>query len=91
MQLKKVNQSQSILSAAYQMRKMHYTRIRNIRQDALHKLTSDLIRRFHTVGLEDLNVQGMLKNRCLARSVVDKMPLFAQKKRDFVDIFCLNE
>jgi len=48
-----------------------HARIANIRQDALHKLTSDLTRRFHTVAIEDLNVRGMLKNRHLARSIAD--------------------
>ncbi|ANB01467.1 RNA-guided endonuclease TnpB family protein [Ectothiorhodospira sp. BSL-9] len=48
-----------------------HTRIANIRQDALHKLTSDLTRRFHTIGIEDLNVRGMMANRHLARSIAD--------------------
>ena len=50
--------------------KLH-TRIAAISSDALHKLTSDLARRFHTIGIEDLNVRGMLKNRHLARSIAD--------------------
>jgi len=48
-----------------------HARIANIRQDALHKLTSNLTRRFHTIAIEDLNVRGMLKNHCLARSIAD--------------------
>lgn len=48
-----------------------HARIANIRRDALHKLTTDLTRRFHTIGIEDLNVRGMVKNRCLARSIAD--------------------
>lgn len=48
-----------------------HARIANIRQDALHKLTSDLTRRFHTIVIEDLNVRGMMANRHLARSVAD--------------------
>ncbi|MCG5495026.1 RNA-guided endonuclease InsQ/TnpB family protein [Ectothiorhodospira variabilis] len=48
-----------------------HARIANIRQDALHKLTSDLTRRFHTIGIEDLNVRGMMANRHLARSIAD--------------------
>ncbi len=48
-----------------------HARIANIRSDALHKLTSDLTRRFHTIGIEDLNVRGMLANRHLARSIAD--------------------
>lgn len=48
-----------------------HARIGNIRKDALHKLTTDLTRRFHTIGIEDLNVKGMVTNRHLARSVAD--------------------
>ena len=50
--------------------KLH-ARIANIRSDTLHKLTTDLARRFHTIGIEDLNVRGMVKNRHLARSIAD--------------------
>ena len=48
-----------------------HARIGNIRQDALHQLTTDLTRRFHTIGIEDLYVRGMLRNRHLARSIAD--------------------
>ena len=47
-------------------------RISAIRQDALHKLTTDLTRRFHTIGIEDLNVCGMVKNRHLSRAILDQ-------------------
>jgi putative transposase len=50
--------------------KLH-ARIANIRSDALNKLTTNLTCRFHTIGIEDLNVQGMVKNRHFARSVSD--------------------
>lgn len=48
-----------------------YARISNIRRDALHQLTSDLTRRFSTIGIEDLNVKGMLSNGKLARHIAD--------------------
>lgn len=50
--------------------KLH-ARIAAIRSDALHQLTTNLTRRFHTIGIEDLNVRGMVKNRHLARSIAD--------------------
>ena len=34
-------------------------------------MTSDLTRRFDIIGIEDLNVRGMMSNRHLARSVAD--------------------
>lgn len=48
-----------------------YYRIRNIRKDFLHKLTTNLVRKFDVICLEDLNVQGMLKNRRLSRAIQD--------------------
>ena len=48
-----------------------HARIAAIRSDALHQLTTNLTRRFHTIGIEDLNVKGMVKNRHLARSIAD--------------------
>ncbi|WP_445672252.1 RNA-guided endonuclease InsQ/TnpB family protein [Pseudomonas inefficax] len=50
--------------------KLH-ARIAAIRSDALHQLTTSLTRRFHIIGIEDLNVRGMVKNRHLARSIAD--------------------
>jgi putative transposase len=48
-----------------------HARIANIRANTLHKLTSAVTRRFHTIGIEDLNVRGMMSNRHLARSIAD--------------------
>ncbi|EGJ9945744.1 RNA-guided endonuclease InsQ/TnpB family protein [Escherichia coli] len=48
-----------------------HARIAAIRSDALHQLTTNLTLRFHTIGIEDLNVRGMVKSRHLARSVAD--------------------
>lgn len=50
--------------------RLHY-RIRCIRQDALHKLTSYLTENFAAIAIEDLNIKGMLKNRRLARAISD--------------------
>ena len=56
--------------AKARLAKLH-ARIAAIRSDALHKLTTDLTRRFRTIGIEDLNVRGMVGNRHLARSIAD--------------------
>lgn len=48
-----------------------HARIRNIRQDALHKLTTYLSSHFSSIVIEDLNVSGMLKNRHLSRAIAD--------------------
>ena len=46
-----------------------FRKITNRRCDFLHKLSTDVIRRFDTICLEDLNVSGMMKNHKVARSI----------------------
>jgi putative transposase len=48
-----------------------YYKIACARQDALHKLTTFLSRQYGTICIEDLNVQGMVQNRRLAKAVSD--------------------
>jgi putative transposase len=48
-----------------------HLRIANVRKDALHKLTTKLATNYSTIGVEDLNVAGMLRNGSLARSIAD--------------------
>ena len=48
-----------------------YYRISNIRKDFLHKLTTELVRKFDVICLEDLNVKGMMKNKRLSRAIQD--------------------
>ena len=48
-----------------------HAKITHVRQDSLHKLTTQLTCRFHTIGIEDLNVKGMMQNRHLSRAVSD--------------------
>lgn len=46
-----------------------HERIRNQREDYLHKASIQIIRSFNTICLEDLNISGMMKNRKLALAV----------------------
>ena len=48
-----------------------HARIKDTREDYLHKATTDLVRRFDLICIEDLNVRGMVKNHKLARSLCD--------------------
>jgi len=48
-----------------------YEQITNKRRDFLHKLSSRLVDENQTICLEDLNVAGMVRNRCLAKSIMD--------------------
>ena len=56
--------------AKLKVAKLH-ARIANIRRDSLHKLTTSLVQRFSLIGIEDLNVRGMMANHRLARSIAD--------------------
>lgn len=48
-----------------------HERIADARKDALDKLTTQLVRDFDLICIEDLNVRGMVQNHCLARSLSD--------------------
>ena len=48
-----------------------HQRIRNIRQDFIHKLTTDLAKTKSEIVIEDLNVHGMLRNKNLSRHIAD--------------------
>lgn len=48
-----------------------HARVRHLREDALHKLTTRIASTYGTVVVEDLNVAGMLKNGNLARHIAD--------------------
>lgn len=48
-----------------------YARIAHIRNDWTHKITTKLVRENQAIGLEDLNVSGMLRNHSLARAIAD--------------------
>lgn len=62
--------SRNALKAKQRLARIH-ARISNIRKDALNKLTTRLVGRYRRIGIEDLNVRGMVKNRRLARSIMD--------------------
>jgi len=45
--------------------------IANVRKDTLHKLTSYLAKNHGSIGIEALNVKGMLANHKLAKAIAD--------------------
>ncbi|MHB8551163.1 MAG: RNA-guided endonuclease InsQ/TnpB family protein [Acidiferrobacterales bacterium] len=67
---RKVKGSENRKKAKVKLSRLH-ARIGNVRSDSLHQLTTDLTHRFHTIGIEDLNVRGMVKSRHLSRAVSD--------------------
>jgi len=46
-------------------------KISDCRSDYIHKMTSKIVSENQAVFLEDLNVRGMVKNHCLAKSISD--------------------
>jgi len=48
-----------------------YNKITNIRNDHLHKISRQIVNENQVIILEDLNISGMMKNRCLAKSISD--------------------
>jgi putative transposase len=48
-----------------------HRKIANIRKDTLHKLTTYLAKNHSRIGIEDLNVLGMLRHHKLAKALAD--------------------
>ncbi|NES66207.1 MAG: IS200/IS605 family element transposase accessory protein TnpB, partial [Okeania sp. SIO2D1] len=48
-----------------------HAKLKDIRTDFLHKLSTEIIHENQVVVLEDLNVSGMVKNRKLSRAISD--------------------
>jgi putative transposase len=67
---RKVKGSGNRAKARLKLARLH-ERITHLRREGLHQLTTSLARRFQTIGIEDLNVKGMLHNRRLARAIAD--------------------
>ena len=64
--LKSKNRQKSRLRIA----KLH-EKITNQRLDFLHKLSRKLINNFQLIAFEKLNIKGMIKNKYLAKSIID--------------------
>lgn len=67
---KKQKGSNNRRKAQMMVAKTHY-RISCIRSNAIHQATTEIVKRFDKIIIEDLNVSGMAKNRRLAQAVSD--------------------
>jgi putative transposase len=67
---RKALKSQNRRKAALKLSRLH-RRIKNVRQDFIHKFTTQLVRQHGLICVEDLNVQGMVKNHNLALHISD--------------------
>lgn len=48
-----------------------HEKIGNQRKDFLHKVSTMIANKYHTIAIEDLNVKGMMKNHKLAQAIGD--------------------
>lgn len=48
-----------------------HQRVANQRRDFFHKLANQIVRESDDIGIEDLNIKGMVKNHHLAKSISD--------------------
>lgn len=62
-----------------QINKLHF-RIANIRKEASHQMTTQLAQQYGVIGLEDLNIKGMLKNKHLSQAISDAA-LFEKRRQ----------
>jgi putative transposase len=67
---RRVKGSKNREKARRQVARLHY-QITCMRDDLLHKITTQLANCYGIIGIENLNLKGLLKNRSLARSFCD--------------------
>lgn len=67
---KKVVGSHNRYKSKIKLAKKH-EKLNNIKINYIHNITTQLVRENQTIVVEDLNVKGMLKNHCLAKSIQD--------------------
>ena len=69
-QSRKVKGSNRNKKAKLKVAKQH-NRIKNLRENNQHKITSEIVKKYDTIIVEDLNVSGMIKNRKLSKTIQD--------------------
>lgn len=67
---KKTKRSKNYEKLRLKLFKKHQ-KIKNQRKDNLHKITSHLTKTKSSITVETLNIKGMMKNHCLAKSIAD--------------------
>ena len=67
---KKTKGSNQYQKQKLKVAKLH-KKITNSRVDNLHKVSTDLIKKYDVIVLEDLNIKGMIKNHKLAKHIAD--------------------
>jgi len=75
------------------VRRIH-ERIANRRRNFAHQLSHALVSLFGVIAFEDLNIKGMVKNRCLAKSIQDaawnQLVQFTNYKAEYAGRTCVQ-
>ncbi|MBU4313844.1 MAG: transposase [Actinobacteria bacterium] len=72
------NRKKAILKLA-----KRYEKFGNVKQDFQHKLSDKLCKENKLIAIEDLNIKGMLKNHCLAKSISNQSWYWLIKKIEY--------
>jgi putative transposase len=67
---KKVKGSNNYIEQKLKVATIH-KKITNSRMDNLHKVSTELVKKYDTIFLEDLNIKGMIKNHKLSKHISD--------------------
>jgi len=67
---RKIKNSNSYNKQKLKVAKIH-KKITNSRVDNLHKISTDLVKNYDIIALENLNIKGMVKNHKLAKHITD--------------------
>lgn len=67
---KKQKRSKNRFKQRIKVRKIQ-NKIRYTRNDFLHKTSNSIAKNYDGIAVEDLNIKGMMKNHCLAKSIGD--------------------
>ena len=67
---RKVYNSSNYIKAKLKLARFH-EKVANIRKDFLHKLSTNLARNYDIICIENLNINGLMKNHKLAKSFQD--------------------
>jgi len=68
---KKQKNSANRAKARKKLKQLHY-KIKCQRSDFTHKASSSITKNYLLIGVEDLNIKGMMRNRSLAKSIQDQ-------------------
>lgn len=69
---RKVKDSKNYTAMRIKLQKLYLT-IKNIQNDFLHKVSHEVVSNFSLITIEDLNVQGLLKNRKISRRIAQSL------------------